>query len=138
MGQLHILLRHDFPGLGKKGSIVSKENFDAFVREQNDVVARFLKTTSKKVTMQEETRYISTFTVRVSGFAGVIDMMRYDSCYPATEVESRKLERISSGSDKAEDHVVTFIRAGRNDSGPTIRRWASFNCKVLEVEVGDG
>ena len=84
--------------------------------------------------MQEETRYISTFTVRISGITGVIDMMRYDSCYPATEVESRKLERVANGTDKAEDHFVTFIRAGRNDSGPTVRRWASFNCKVLEVD----
>ena len=83
--------------------------------------------------MTEETRYISKFTVRVSGIAGVIDMMRYDLCYPATEEESGKLERIVDGTASGEDRFVDFIRAGRNESGPTVRRWASFNCKVLEV-----
>ncbi len=90
--------------------------------------------------MTEETRYICKFTVRVSGIAGVIDMMRYDLCYPASEEESRKLERIANDTASGEDRFVDFIRAGRNDRGPTVRRWASFNCKVLEVDgikVGD-
>ena len=84
--------------------------------------------------MTKETRYISKLTVRVSGIGGVIDMMRYDSCYPATEEDSRKLERIANHTDSGEDRFVDFIRAGRNKLGPTVRRWASFNCKVLEID----
>jgi hypothetical protein len=81
---------------------------------------------------KKETRYISTFRVRVSGIQSVIDMMRYDSCYPASEIESRKLIRIANGSAKEEDRIVSFTRAGRGDSGPTVRRWNSFNCEILE------
>lgn len=40
---LYVLLSHDLKGLGRKGERVSKEAFDAFVREQNDGVARFLR-----------------------------------------------------------------------------------------------
>lgn len=41
MGRLYVMLRHDFSGLGKRGQIVSKEDFDAFVRAQIDAVESF-------------------------------------------------------------------------------------------------
>lgn len=42
MGRLYIILRHDLVGLGKKGQIVTKEVFDAFVREQIDGLEQFV------------------------------------------------------------------------------------------------
>jgi hypothetical protein len=42
MGRLYIMLRHDLVGLGKKGQIVTKSAFDAFVREQNDGLKQFI------------------------------------------------------------------------------------------------
>lgn len=77
--------------------------------------------------------YESILVVRV----GVVpfDMMRYDHCFPATEDESRKLERVANGdvSDPA-DHVVRFLRRALNPGPPTTARWQSFGCEVLGVE----
>ena len=83
--------------------------------------------------VRKEQRYIIEFKVRVSGIGGVLDMMRYDQCYPASQRDSAKLERIASHNDSAEDHVVTFIKSGQ---APRIdvQRWASFNCQVLDPD----
>lgn len=89
----------------------------------------------------KEPRYIQKFTVRIGTISSVIDMMRYDSAWPASEEDSRKLERVMSmgGNPSPEDRVVTFLRAGRNANGPTEARWASFGCEVLHVfEVRSG
>lgn len=49
MGTLHVMLRHDFEGLGEKGKIVTKVAFDAFVREQIYDLEDFLKRSSGDV-----------------------------------------------------------------------------------------
>ena len=38
----YIMLRHDFKGLGRRGDLVTKEDFDAFVRSQNKLVEGWL------------------------------------------------------------------------------------------------
>lgn len=86
---------------------------------------------------RKEPRYIQRVVVRVSRVSNVLDMLRYDSCYPENQEDSRKLERLLGGSRSPDDHVISFIRAGRNESGPTLRRWQSFGCDVLRVEHPD-
>jgi hypothetical protein len=91
---------------------------------------------------KKEPRYISIITVRCSSTRAVLDMMRYDSCFPATEDDSRKLERLIDaphGHPGAPDdfNVIKFIRCGRND-GVTDDRWASFGCTVLDVKAPVG
>lgn len=93
---------------------------------------------------KKESRYISVITVRVSSTRAALDMMRYDSCWPATEEDSRKLEQLidaprgREGLDGPDFNIVNFIRAGRNDSGATDGRWASFGCEVISVKAPVG
>lgn len=64
--------------------------------------------------------------VRGSSF---IDMLRYDSCCPASEIESRRL------SQCFEDHEPRWIIFKMFCLGkpiPTIGRWDSFGCKCHE------
>lgn len=70
---------------------------------------------------------IKRFVVRVSVFGGVIEMMRFDCCWPDTTDDSAKLERIASGDRKPGDTEVRF--AGIYN--PTAARWRSFGCEVL-------
>lgn len=77
--------------------------------------------------------FVQKLKVRVSVVP--FDMMRYDCCVPATEPDAHKLERVASGSATAEDHVVDFVRYSRSGNPPTIARWKSFHCEVLEWEV---
>jgi hypothetical protein len=89
----------------------------------------------------KETRYLHKFTVRVGTIASVLDMLRYDNCFPANEDESRKLMKLmgTGGKPTREDHVVTFLSAKRTIQGPTIERWESFGCEVVKVfTVRDG
>ena len=72
--------------------------------------------------------------VRVSGFSGVLDMMRYDNCFPATEQDAHKLAWIAAGTATGADHVVEFLRRALNDRGPTVDRWRSYACEVLSWE----
>jgi hypothetical protein len=88
-------------------------------------------------TSRKEARYIQRIVVKVGSIQGVLDMMRYDSCYPETEEDAHKLTRIANGTAKDEDHIVNFIRAARTQSGPTAPRWASFACAVLDVQHPD-
>lgn len=88
--------------------------------------------TRKKYT--KESRYVFKFTVEISTtLSSVLDMMRYDSCYPASEEDAYKLARLRTPNAKPDDRFVTFIRAGRNANGPTEARWASRGCRVVEV-----
>lgn len=71
--------------------------------------------------------------IRFGTIGSVIDMMRYDCCWPASEDDSRKLEKSQAfgGERTALDHVVKFFSVGSH--APTIARWQSFGCEVLAV-----
>jgi hypothetical protein len=89
---------------------------------------------------RRETRYVTVISVHVPMLRDAIDMMRYDSCYPSTEDESRKLWALSDGyggEKDPKDHLVQFTCAGRADNTPTVDRWRSFGCTVFGVRSLD-
>lgn len=59
------------------------------------------------------------------------DMLRYDRAVPDTETDAGKLERVSNGHGRPDDHLVTF--ACYAWAAPTTARWASFGAQVVEV-----
>lgn len=80
-----------------------------------------------------EKRYISHLTVRACNDLGsLLDMMRYDSCWPATKEDVAKLVRLHEREASEEDRIVKFIRASRGGAPATEGRWNSFGCKVLD------
>jgi hypothetical protein len=81
---------------------------------------------------KKDTRYVSVLTVHVSSAEALIDMMRYDSCFPASEADSHKIERLMRHDADADDHIVRLKRVDCTDGEPTIGRWRSFNCTVLD------
>jgi hypothetical protein len=80
-----------------------------------------------------ETRYVTALVVHVPRAEALIEGMRYDNCYPASEVEAHKIARMISGSDSAADHVIRLYRVARTDLPPTEARWQSFACTILDV-----
>lgn len=78
----------------------------------------------KKMRGKKQTRYVSRLAVFVLGVNAVIDMMRYECCYPATEVESGKLSADTPG-------IVRFTMVASSDREPSRERWRSFGCVVL-------
>lgn len=85
---------------------------------------------------QREPRFKSRLAVHVTG-PGVIEMMRYDTCYPATEEDAHKLIRVCGGDGSPDDHLVVFMRSAAADNAPTEGRWRSFGCRVLDVRHPD-
>lgn len=81
-------------------------------------------TVPKKAKGKKQTRYVSRFAVSVPGLNAVIDMLRYDTCYPTTEVEASKLSA-------DQPCVVRLTMAASSDREPSRDRWASFGCVVL-------
>jgi len=61
---------------------------------------------------------------------GFLDMTRYDTCCPATEEESARIERACSGDGARWVIFRRFVPAGVTPA-PCLGRWASFNIKVL-------
>lgn len=87
----------------------------------------------------KESRCISQLTVHVGSASSLIDMMRYDCCFPATEDESRKIWKLigieqGNPADRAgpEDHVIRLHRVSRSELPATDDRWRSFGCRVLD------
>lgn len=78
----------------------------------------------KKTRGKKQTRYVSRLAVFVPGLHAVIDMMRYECCYPATEVESGKLSADTPG-------IIRFTMVALSDREPSWERWKSFGCVVL-------
>lgn len=74
--------------------------------------------------------YMFRFTVEGGGRFPT-DMLRHDSCWPASEGEAR---RLADGPDDRERRTVTLKRASVNASGPTVDRWRSFGWTVTNVE----
>lgn len=85
----------------------------------------------------KESRYITALCVWVSSAEALIDCMRYDSCYPASEAESSKIGALisedSGGRRDQANHIIRLIRVARTELPPTLDRWRSFCCYVLDV-----
>lgn len=60
------------------------------------------------------------------------DMLRYDSCWPADERESPKLQ-----THRTEKRSVELTRMTRNTRGPNERRWKSFGWTVVSWKEDD-
>lgn len=74
----------------------------------------------------KQTGYIVDFAVR--GFGEFpLDMLRYDSAWPATESDSYRM--------RDEGKRVVFLTMWcRNGTGPTVGRWESFTWRVLRQD----
>jgi hypothetical protein len=68
-----------------------------------------------------------------------LDMLRYDSCLPATEADSRAIENSVSGDGPTTR--VTLKRFARDDDRFSTRtaldRWLSFGWRVVAYEPWD-
>lgn len=58
-----------------------------------------------------------------------IDMLRYDECFPASQDDSAKM---SSDSGVKEISLIHYHSS--KYWNPTILRWRSFTCEVIEIE----
>lgn len=70
------------------------------------------------------------FTVEGRGTFPV-DMLRYDTCWPRSQEDTAKLERVSRRQHLRDDRPVR-IALSSNGRPPTAARWASFGWKVIE------
>lgn len=75
------------------------------------------------------TCYASFIVVR-GRVASMLDMLRYDTCYPANERQAAAMWGSFSTGRPAEC-VVVLARRAANDNPATVDRWRSFNCEVL-------
>lgn len=101
-----------------------------------DLGARWMHSRGEIVTRKacrKEPRYVSKLAVWVPDAISMIEMCRYDSCYPDSEADSYKVQALIANRAKPEDHVIFLTRAARGDGPPTLRRWQSFGAKVLSV-----
>lgn len=85
---------------------------------------------------KKEPKFVSILTVRAAAH-GVIDMMRYDRCVPATEEDAYKINRIMQDLAKDDDRIIRLIRYAANDSKATSGRWESYGCLVLDERNPD-
>lgn len=85
---------------------------------------------------KKESRYVSLVAVAING-PGVIDMLRYDTCVPATEEDAHKIARVVAYEGEPGDRLVVLRRFAANADGPTEGRWRSFGCRVLAVRHPD-
>lgn len=69
-------------------------------------------------------------TVEGSG-AFPIDMLRYDHCWPASEIDSGRMDRDWGGEMR---QVQLFTDQHRHWQ-PTVDRWRSFTWRVLKCEA---
>ena len=86
---------------------------------------------------RREPRFVQMIAVHVHGIHGLIDMLRYDSCFPSSEIESRKLTKLIDHASEPSDHILRLTRVARNDLPPTDQRWRSFGCTVLDYRSPD-
>ena len=79
-------------------------------------------------------KYYQTFVVETV-FNFPIDMLRYDGCFPHSEMDAGKIDR----SLTLQGHNPVEVKIGRYVSTkhdqPTVERWMSFGCKISEVEI---
>lgn len=79
--------------------------------------------------MVRQLRY--KFSVRGS-VALPIDMLRYDQCWPATEVDAKRAA--ASIRFETEGSVTIELRGPRR---PTLARWESFGWRVIEGSIAE-
>lgn len=72
----------------------------------------------------------SRFTVAGVG-AFPLDMLRYDRCFPQTQVDVAAMSRVR-GERVARHVCLESVSVG--DPRPTLRRWESFGWKVTMVD----
>jgi hypothetical protein len=75
--------------------------------------------------------FLHTFRVRGDG-SFPVDMLRYDSCFPATEGAASLIERSIRDGALSRDREVTLHAWQHRDWTPTHGRWESFNWKIVE------
>lgn len=81
----------------------------------------------------KESRYVTALCVWVPNVDALLGGMQYDSCYPASGIESNKICRLADGSAEPAGHIIRLTRAARTDMPPTVDRWRSFASFVLDV-----
>lgn len=78
-------------------------------------------------------QYLHTFTVQGSG-TFPIDMLRFDSAYPATETVSGRIEatfnRHHDPLAGTSEKPISLHHRGERDWEPTVGRWESFGWSV--------
>lgn len=86
--------------------------------------------------------YVFRVTVRVTThqiqFGSLWDMLRYDSCSPASEADSGKLSRLSGDYDypyTEEDKNIDLLMYSRSGTGPSVKRWESFGFRIMNVDA---
>jgi hypothetical protein len=68
-------------------------------------------------------------TITVTGMTPFpIDMLRYDACWPASSVDSGKIDASIKRANAEPLEISLTVAAGY--SGPTVARWASFGWSV--------
>ena len=79
--------------------------------------------------------YYQTFTIEGS-FPFPLDMLRYDSCFPATQ---KDVSGISQSIERTNTEPVVKVRLGRlitnKGERPTEARWRSFGWKVSDIHI---
>lgn len=87
------------------------------------------------------TAHTLQFTVRGSGEFPA-DMLRYDTCIPASEADSAKIawrygDAVPDGCGTIykRDVVLTMQVPHKYAGGPTVRRWESFCWKVVSTRT---
>ena len=78
-------------------------------------------------------KYYQTFDVQFVGQFPV-DMLRYDSAFPASEQDSGKIiDNIANHERGQTIRVGRFVETKK--TMPTIERWASFGARISNIEV---
>ncbi len=74
--------------------------------------------------------YITTFKV-TGNFIFPLDMLRYDACYPHTQVDVENIITEYTPDNKGKHFTVELCRM-HQDKGwkPTVGRWESFGYRV--------
>ena len=79
-------------------------------------------------------KHEAKITVRLGRFP--LDMLRYDSCYPATQQDSAAMENYTGSREEKAARVVTVCKVtGSKFDGFTVGRWQSFGCDVEIIPV---
>ena len=89
---------------------------------------------------ERQVRFASILTVHAPDANSMLDMMRYDRCYPLGEANVEKIIRLTRPRKgdriQASDHIVQLMRTSANNDEPS-ERWRSFCCSVLDERAPD-
>jgi hypothetical protein len=79
-------------------------------------------------------KYYQTFIVNTR-FEFPIDMLRYDSAFPATEQDSGKISRSLTDHESPLEVTIGRFVDTKKSNPPTIERWQSFGCSISQIET---